>query len=109
MATETLPPSVELGDPDAVPIVYFDHVPCYGVTNGSIQLELAASVLKPNADGKTKSVLIGTAHLRCSPLAARHLRDAIDRLLATMTRSVQQPPGSAAPVSPKRRKDQRDN
>ena len=108
MANEIVPSTSEFKSPDAIPFIYFDHVPSFGVANGSIQLELAARALNATGDGKTRSDLIGTARLRCTPMAARILRDAIDKLLMTLSQPTQiQVPTPREPDLPKGSKRQR--
>ena len=65
---------------EQAPFVYFDGVPTYGVHAGVLQLELGANTVMPEGTGTRTDVLI-TAHLRCSPQAALNLRDAINRIL----------------------------
>jgi hypothetical protein len=73
--TNNAPPPYE--DSSAAPFVYFDIVPTHGVMNGAIQIELASRVLTP-ADGLVAIKFLATGRLRCSPAAAKQLRDAID-------------------------------
>lgn len=71
------------------PVVYFDGVPTYGLLAGVVQLELAASVIFPRADGTVGSDAICVAHLRCSVNAARNLSAALDKAL-DMAEAAQQ-------------------
>jgi hypothetical protein len=68
------------GSSEQAPFIYFDGAATYGVSNGAIQIELAANTIMPEGTGTRTDVLI-TAHLRCSPAAAMGLRDAISRAL----------------------------
>src|SRR5450755_3626958 len=80
MANETDPkgPGLKIaaGSSESAPFVYCDGVATYGVNGGIIQLELASNTIIPDGTGTRTDVLI-TAHLRCSPSAAMGLRDAI--------------------------------
>jgi hypothetical protein len=67
----------EFRDNYSAPIVYFDVASAHGVTNGAIQIELASRILVPRADGTLVSEFLTTGRLRCSPIAANHLRNAI--------------------------------
>jgi hypothetical protein len=68
---------------DQTPFIYFDGVASYGISNGAIQIELAASVLVPNEhDTKTDAVM--TAHLRCTPAAAMSLHQALNKLFEVL-------------------------
>ena len=62
----------------ASPFIYFDSAPAYGTGAGNIEVELAARVLMPRADGKTVIAdAVSTGHLRCSVQAAMSLIDAL--------------------------------
>ena len=65
---------------EQAPFVYFDGVLTYGMIAGVVQLELAANIVLPESTGTRTDVVI-TAHLRCSPGAALSLRDTINRVL----------------------------
>jgi hypothetical protein len=62
------------------PFAYFDLVPTQGIMNGAIQIELASRILV-SADATVVIKFMTTGRLRCSPTAARYLRDAIDACL----------------------------
>jgi hypothetical protein len=66
--------------PDA-PVVYFDLIAAHGVMNGAIQIELACRVLTPGAGTDVTVSFTPSGRLRCSPVAARGLRDSIDAAL----------------------------
>jgi hypothetical protein len=91
------PPGIKIasGSSEQAPFIYFDGVVTFGVSNGVIQLELAANTIMPEGTGTNTDVLI-TAHLRCSPAAANGLRDSIERALAMPAQqSIMEPtPGS---------------
>jgi hypothetical protein len=70
------------------PFIYFDGATTYGVNFGAIQIELAANIIVPTEDGGTKTEIVMTAHLRCSPKAAAGLRDSIDRVLAMVEQAA---------------------
>jgi hypothetical protein len=84
MTNETGPkgPGIKIapGSSELAPFIYCDGVATYGVNGGIIQLELASNTILPEDAGTRTDVLI-TAHLRCSPHAAVGLRDAINRAL----------------------------
>ncbi len=58
------------------PFIYFDGVSTVGVNFGAIQLELAANVVVPDPNGPTgtRTDVVMTAHVRCSPNAAAELK-----------------------------------
>jgi hypothetical protein len=77
-ANEKEPPPYE--DSAAAPFVYFDLVATNGIMNGAIQIEVASRILAPA--GKVVAIkFMTTGRLRCSPAAAKMLRDAIDNSL----------------------------
>jgi len=55
------------------PFVYFDGVTSYGVNFGAIQIELAANIIVVVGTG-TRTDVVTTAHLRCSPMPLLALR-----------------------------------
>jgi hypothetical protein len=65
----------------SAPFIYCDGSGAYGVMNGAIQIELASRILIPRADGGTDVKFVTTGHLRCSPAAAKLIREAIDGAL----------------------------
>lgn len=68
------------------PIVYFDNVPVMGTFSGNIEVELSARALMPKPDGSVIAEMNCTAHLRCSPVAAAMLMDALQKSLAMLER-----------------------
>lgn len=66
---------------EAAPFIYFDFAPTFGVMGGAIQVELAARTLIPTETGGALAEIISTAHLRCSPVAARGLLEALTKAL----------------------------
>src|SRR5947209_8432345 len=74
---------------EQAPFIYFDGVSCMGTHNGAIQIELAANSLMPEGTGVRVDVLV-TAHLRCGPVAAAALREAIDKALELLKQGQQQ-------------------
>lgn len=68
----------------AAPVIYFDNVPVHGVLSGNIEIELAARMLMPKADGAVSVDVACVAHLRCSAAAARMLRASLDNALAML-------------------------
>jgi hypothetical protein len=81
MADPVHPQSPTFKHPDSVPFIYFDIAPNFGVLAGAVEIELAARTLIPAPDGKTLVQFVGTGHLRCSPAAAAHLREALNKAL----------------------------
>jgi len=71
------------------PTVYFDATAAHGVMNGAVQVELAARTLIPTPDGAVKAKFISSGRLRCSPVAARQLRDSLDLALKMLEQSEQ--------------------
>jgi hypothetical protein len=86
-------PGVTVSAIEQAPFVYFDGVSCFGQHGGTIQIELAAHVLTPEGGG-VKIQVAQTAHVRCSPAAARALRDVLDKALAM----VQKGQSGAQPI-----------
>jgi hypothetical protein len=81
-----------LKNASAAPVIYFDNIPVYGAFAGHIEVEIAARVLMPRADGKTVSTdMVCVAHLRCSPQAAAILADALQKGLAMLAKQNEQP------------------
>jgi hypothetical protein len=70
---------------EAAPFLYFDGIATFGHYHGAIQLELAANIITPLPDGTTRTDVVITAHLRCSPHAAADLRATIDKVLLLAT------------------------
>jgi hypothetical protein len=70
-----LPPYDEVVN---APIVYFDLCGANGVFNGAIMIELSARILTPMVSGGVATKFITTGRLRCSPMAAVALRDALN-------------------------------
>jgi len=87
------PMEIHLTDNTRPLIVYFDHVPTYGVLNGAIQVELTAMILHALNGGGVESETVNVAHLRCSPAAAVHLLGALQSALQ-MLHEQQGPPPS---------------
>jgi hypothetical protein len=73
------------------PFIYFDGVVTFGMNKGAVQIELAANVINPTPDGGTRTDVVITAHLRCSPAAALDLRQAIEKAML-MGMPVEQAP-----------------
>lgn len=88
MANETGPkgPGIKIaaGSSELAPFIYCDGVALFGVNGGVVQLELAANTIMPDGTGTRTDVVI-TAHLRCSPSAAIGIRDSITRALEMTT------------------------
>lgn len=73
----------------AAPLVYFDSVPVHGTFCGHIEVEIAARMLMPKPDGSVIVDMACTAHLRCSPQAARMMIETLTNALAMLERSQQ--------------------
>ena len=80
---------------DDAPFIYFDLAPTYGQLVGAIQVELGARVISPTPDGGTSIYFTTVARLRCSPMAAESLRDALTKAL-DMFNQPEQAPTSAS-------------
>jgi hypothetical protein len=63
------------------PIVYFDQSPAHGTVNGTIEVDLAIRALNPNAEGGVDIAVITSGRLRCSPIAAKLLVEALNSAL----------------------------
>jgi hypothetical protein len=89
---ETTEPSDLAGykDVSTAPFVYFDKIAAHGFMNEAIQIELASRILIPLTDGGVEVRYDTSGRLRCSPAAARYLRDAINSALR-MLEEPQQP------------------
>jgi hypothetical protein len=77
-------------DSSTAQFVYFDFAPAFGVLAGAIQIELASRVLVPREDGGVEVHVLATGHLRCSPAAAGHLREAINKSLDMIAKAQEQ-------------------
>lgn len=75
----------------AAPLVYFDGVPVFGTFAGNLEIELAARMLMPKADGHVVAEMACTGHLRCSPQAAIMLIDALQKALAMHSKQLEEP------------------
>jgi hypothetical protein len=74
-----------------VPIIYFDFAPTYGTLGGIIQIELAVRTLQPLQDGGVNMASVETARLRCGPIAARFLKDALEGALKMLEQPQMSP------------------
>ena len=86
--SSTTPPYVNC---EAAPVIYFDFVPAHGVIGGAIQIELAGRTLMPMPDGSVSIEVLCTGRLRCSPIAAGFLRDALEAALKMLEQPQEQP------------------
>jgi len=66
------------------PLIYFDSAPVHGICNGSVSIELATQAILPKSDGGVITDMMCTAHLRCTPFAAKILIDALTNALNMM-------------------------
>jgi hypothetical protein len=92
------PPVPHYEERFGAPIVYFDIVPAHGMMNGAIQIELAHRILTPEGGSGVKVSFAASARLRCSPPAARALRDSIDAALK-MVEQPQEAPTAASKLN----------
>lgn len=93
--SDELPPHRTL---DQAAFVYFDAAPTYGIMNGAIQVELASRVMRPDGPNVAVEFLI-TGHIRCSPIAASSLRDALDAALKMLDKPQAEPSAAAAKLN----------
>ena len=84
-------------DSDTAPFIYFDTAGAYGVTAGAVQIELVARILVPLGDGGVSVEVLTTGRLRCTPAAARHLQESIQKVLDMLTHP--KPVPAAGPVT----------
>ena len=68
-------------DAPHAPFVFYEGTPAFGVLNGVINVTLAAHRTLAHPDGTVATEQVVVAYLRGSILAARTLRDSIDRAL----------------------------
>ncbi len=73
------------------PMVYFDIVGAYGTMSGAVEIELAARILIPRANGSTEVKFISSGRLRCSAAAAVNLRQGLDAVLKMLEQPHPQP------------------
>jgi hypothetical protein len=88
---------------ETAPLIFFDGAIAWGTYAGVVQIEFGARALCATTDGDLGAPAEVAVHvfgrLRCSPAAARQLRDVIDKSLE----KLEQPHGAdvAAPVAGK--------
>jgi hypothetical protein len=80
---------------DTAPIISFDMAPAHGIMGGQVQIELACRILNAQSDGSVEIKFITSGRLRCSPVAALSLRDAIDAALKMLEQPQQAPAATA--------------
>jgi hypothetical protein len=83
----------------AAPIVYFDASSAHGVLQGAVQIELVSRILVPLTNGGVKIEFSVTGRLRCSPNAARILRDSLDKALGMLSMPQQEPAAEASKMN----------
>jgi hypothetical protein len=76
---------------DTAPIISFDMAPAHGIMGGQVQIELACRILNALSDGSVEIKFITSGRLRCSPVAALTLRNAIDAALKMLEQPQQAP------------------
>ena len=80
---------------DTAPIISFDMAPAHGIMGGQVQIELACRILNALSDGSVEIKFITSGRLRCSPVAALSLRNAIDAALKMLEQPQQAPAATA--------------
>jgi hypothetical protein len=91
-APQTTPPYEERFD---APVVYFDISAAHGIMNGAIQVDLAHRILTPLPEGGVNISFTTSARLRCSPTAAKALRESIDAALKMMEQPQEAQPAAS--------------
>jgi hypothetical protein len=86
-------------DSSSVPFISFDGVACHGTLHGIIEIELAARIMAPLADGGVQTKFVPTGRLRCSPTAAAALRQSIDVAMQMAEQPQQQPPAAGSKLN----------
>ena len=89
--TTGAPALPEFVDLHTAPHLFFDMVPVHGVMAGIVQIELAARTLNPMPDGSVEVKYVTVARLRCSSVAAGHLRDAVNASLKMLEKPQEGP------------------
>jgi hypothetical protein len=102
--SETAPPlatksGVAYAETSSAPFIYFDGVSCHGAMHGIVEIELAARIMAPTADGGVDTKFTPTARLRCSPAAADALRQSIEIAQKMAAQPQQQPPAAASKLN----------
>jgi hypothetical protein len=67
--------------------------------NGIVEIELAARIMAPTPDGGVDIKFGPAGRLRCSPTAAKALRQSIDAALAMAEQTQQQAPAAASKLN----------
>jgi hypothetical protein len=82
------PAKVTVTDVGIAPYIFFEGVPTFGFNNGIVNVTLAATrhLLK---EGLPASNVVAVAYLRCNPLAAMELRNALDSALLLAAKTEQ--------------------
>ena len=78
-------------DTRSAPFIYFDVAGAHGIMNGAIQVELASRILIPDPNGPVEVRFRATGRIRCSPVAATQLRDALNAALQRLEQPQQGP------------------
>ena len=79
------------------PIIYFEYVPTYGILAGAIHIELAARALLPLANGSAVARMVDVGRIRCSPVAAKALKEALEAALKMLEQPQSPPMASSKP------------
>jgi hypothetical protein len=69
-----------ISDTPHAPFIFFEAAPAFGFANGVVKITLSASCTSVGPDGVMNEQVV-VAHLRGNVLAARSLRQAIDKAL----------------------------
>lgn len=71
---------IDTSDPSVAPFIYFEAAPCFGTIPGMVRITLSASRVLTKA-GSVIQDDIAVAHLRCNVIAARALKDSLEKAL----------------------------
>lgn len=70
-----------VSDPHGAPFIFYESAPIFGYLNGTINLTLSVNRPVINAEGVVVSYEVAAVHLRGNVLAARLLKDSLDKAL----------------------------
>ena len=86
-STEKKPQTVVVKKPTthapdaAAQLIAFDRAPHFAVIDGLVRIGLTRQILTLDEEGHTAGHYISAGQIVCSPAAAQHLRDALDKAL----------------------------
>jgi hypothetical protein len=101
--SETTPPNdtkggITYAENSGAPFIYFDGVACHGALNAVVEIELAARIMAPIADGGVEMKFVPAGRLRCSRVAAASLIDSLQKVLK-MPEQPEQGPATASQLN----------